>query len=125
VLLVYPLVHPQISQYDADVPAGTFLFTPSLIEEIVANYVGDGDGLTDPHAWPALGDVAGLPPHYIVNAEHDSLRASGEAYAQQLRAAGVEVIDEMEPDTMHGYFDDVASDGAVKSLDRIARWLND
>jgi acetyl esterase/lipase len=125
VLLVYPAVHPQIPEYRDDVPAGTFLFTPPLIEEIVRNYVGDGEGLSVPHAWPALGDVRGFPPHYIVNAEHDSLRASGEAYAEQLHAAGVPVVNEMEPGTQHGYLDDAASNGATQTLERVAHWLTD
>jgi acetyl esterase/lipase len=124
VVLAYALVHPQIPEYGESVPAGTFLFTPSLIDEIVRNYVGDGAGLTDPHAWPALGDARGLPPHYIVNAEHDSLRASGEAYAGQLRAADVEVVSETEPGTQHGYLDDATSAAAQATLARVGNWIS-
>jgi acetyl esterase/lipase len=123
VVLAYALVHPRIPEYEEDVPAGTFLFTPPLIDEIVRNYVGDGAGLTDPHAWPALGDARDLPPHYVVNAEHDSLRVSGEAYAAQLRAAGVAVVSETEPGTQHGYLDDANSAAAQATLDRMARWI--
>lgn len=131
VALVYPLVHPQIPDYGEELaatlkgaPDGTFVFTRPLTDEIVRNYVGDGDGLSDPHAWPALGDVAGLPPHLIVNAEYDTLRASGEAYAAQLRAAGVATVAVTEPDTMHGYLDDVASAGAANTLARVADWIS-
>lgn len=44
-----------------------------------------------------------LPPTIVVNADADDLRASGEQFAEQLRDAGVAVIDGVQPGTVHGY----------------------
>lgn len=44
-----------------------------------------------------------LPATVIINAEADDLRASGEEFAEQLRAAGVSVVSDFEPGTVHGY----------------------
>ena len=72
------------------------------MQQLNLNYVGEEAGLADPYAFPANGDAAGQPPVYILNSESDELRASGEAYAAQLAAAGVEVRVEFEPGTRHG-----------------------
>ena len=44
-----------------------------------------------------------LPPTVIVNADADDLRASGEEFAEQLAAAGVTVVESVQPGTVHGY----------------------
>ena len=39
---------------------------------------------------------------YVLNSEADQLRASGERYAEQLEAAGVQVGSEFEPGSIYG-----------------------
>ena len=58
----------------------------------------------DPDAAPVHADLAGLPPTLILCAEGDPLRADGEAYAEALRSAGVEVECCVVEGTVHGFW---------------------
>ena len=68
---------------------------------------------TTPHgyAFPGGHDLAGLPPVLMVNAELDSLRASGEAFAGELAAASVDVQVVRARGAMHGYLNEVGASG--------------
>jgi acetyl esterase len=64
------------------------------------------------HARRAHGEVSplhapsleGLPPTLLVTAEHDPLRDEGNAYANRLRHAGVDVTHRTEPALSHGFY---------------------
>jgi acetyl esterase/lipase len=58
-------------------------------------------------------DLSGLPPTLLLTAEHDALRAEGDALAGRLAEAGVPVTHRVEAGAEHGF---VMSDGAP--LDR-------
>ncbi|MGN6607089.1 MAG: alpha/beta hydrolase [Jatrophihabitans sp.] len=58
---------------------------------------------TNPYVSPLLGDAGGLPPAIIQTAQHDPLRDHGPAYAEHLRASGVEVRLTNYADGVHGY----------------------
>ena len=85
----HPAPNDELARLLESVPASR-IFTPETRDAINRNYLPDGD---DPHgyAFPGGHPVAGLPPVLMVNAELDSLRASGEAFVAELALASVDV----------------------------------
>ncbi|KJL47291.1 Carboxylesterase NlhH [Microbacterium hydrocarbonoxydans] len=119
--LVYPSLHDAILPPNAelarlleDVPPAR-IFTPESRDAINRNYLPDG---IDPqgYAFPGGHDVAGLPPVLMVNAELDSLRASGEAFAAELARASVDVHVVRQRGAMHGYLNEIGDPAAERTL---------
>ncbi len=126
-LLVYPTLHPDLPPATDEVVAVTAVLReqvpPQIMQLMSLNYVGDPALLADPYAFPGLGDVGGLPATLVLNSEVDLLRASGDAFAASLAAAGVTVRVEFEPGSGHGHLNEPLTDVAVRSIDRILAWL--
>lgn len=129
VLLAYPTVHaalpepsPELAAKLLDLPEDR-LFRPEAVARMNLNFVQDPAALANPHAFPGGHDLTGLPPTLILNSEHDSLRSSGEAYADELDAAGVPVTCLFEADTTHGHLNHPDSPAALASIATMAGWL--
>ncbi|KQP74413.1 hypothetical protein ASF40_03530 [Microbacterium sp. Leaf288] len=119
--LVYPSLHDGILPPNdetagllRDVPPSR-LFTPETRAAINRNYLPDGSD-PDGYAFPGGHDVAGLPEVLMVNAELDSLRPSGEAFAAELAAASVDVRVVRERGAMHGYLNEIGHPAAERTL---------
>ncbi|ACZ31802.1 Alpha/beta hydrolase fold-3 domain protein [Xylanimonas cellulosilytica DSM 15894] len=127
-LLVYAVLHPTLPQLDselveaiADVPPA-LLFPPDARDAIDRTYLG-GRPAT-PYAYAGLAsDLSVLPPTYVENAEFDVLRASGDAFVRQLRAAGVTVESHLRAGVPHGHLDAVGLGAAAATLDALAARL--
>jgi acetyl esterase len=130
VVLVYPLVHPELPDPDPELLSrvqtapGVPYFSPKWIADCSLNHVGDRARLDDPYAFAANGDVSGVPPTWILTCELDTLRVSGEAYAEKLRAAGVPVTVELQPGAGHGTLSEPFSAHGQDSLGRISARLH-
>ena len=69
-----------------------------------AQYMNGPQDALDPKLSPILwGDFEGLPPALILTAEYDPLRDQGEAYADTLARAGVEVTSLRVRGVTHGF----------------------
>ena len=120
--LVYPSLHDgiltpneELARLLQGVPPSR-IFTQEARDAINRNYLRDRED--DPHgyAFPGGHDLAGLPPVLMVNAELDSLRASGEAFAGELAAASVDVQVVRARGAMHGYLNEVGDPAAELTL---------
>jgi acetyl esterase len=69
------------------------------------HYAPDRGTRAHPHASPLrAGDLSGLPPAYVVTAEHDPLRDEGFAYADRLRESRVPVEHRHYGSQIHAFF---------------------
>jgi acetyl esterase len=93
--------------------------------EIVAGaHLWAPDATTRQAASPLLApDLSGLPPTVLLTAEHDALRAEGDALAARLAEAGIPVTHRVEPGTEHGFVmeDGPATERALEDVGRVLR----
>ena len=123
--LLHPFLPPLSKQLAAVVPSipTDLLFAAEGIDALALTYAGSREAMSDPQAFAGLADLRGLPSTLIVTAELDTLRASGELFATDLAAAGVELSLHCVPGVDHGYLNDPDSDATLVTADLIADWL--
>lgn len=88
------------------------------------HYLGAGSAATDvpPYAAPARAAcLRGLPPTYVMTAEHDPLRDEGLGFATRLLRAGVPVEVHNYAGAFHGF--DTLSDSTLSSRARTEHYL--
>lgn len=80
-----------------------FGHAPILLNLMNLHYAGTRAALAEPHAFPGGHALQDFPPTLMVDADRDSMRSSGDQFAQELSAAGVTVDHHMLPDTFHAF----------------------
>jgi acetyl esterase len=102
------LVYPG-TDMAADTPshaafAEGYMLTRDAILWFKDNYLRGPEDEADWRASPLrAGDLAGLPPAYVITAGFDPLLDEGRTYADRLRAAGVKVTYECFAGMIHGF----------------------
>jgi acetyl esterase len=91
-------------------------------------YLNDRSESTNPLVSPLLApDLADLPPAFIVTAQYDVLRDEGDAYANRLAKAGVEVTHLYVKGMNHGFAASAKEfpylDQAHTVLQSVAEWV--
>jgi acetyl esterase len=80
------------------------MLTERSIAWFTDTYLPSPTMATDPRASPLLAsDVSGLPPALVLTAGFDPLRDEGSAYAERMRAAGVDVEHVCSEPSVHGF----------------------
>lgn len=101
-LLVYPMLDDRLKTPSMTDGADYPLFNRRAAEDAWGHFLGGREA--DSYAAPArASDVAGLPPAYVMVAEHDPLRDEGIDYARRLVEAGVPTELHLVPGTFHGF----------------------
>lgn len=128
-LTAYPVMHPVVPEPSPELTATLDAHPwvtrnpPQVFREIHENYVGGPLVDLSPYAFPALADLAGLPPTFVEVSELDDLRPSGEAFAAQLRAAGVDVELVVRAGMPHAHLGLVGHPQQQAALDELAARL--
>lgn len=102
-VLVYPVTDGQLATQSAEENHNAPILSRSLMQFFMDCYARHDSDKHDADFSPLQAtDLAGLPPALVITAEYDVLRDDGFAYAERLRAAGVEVDHEHYAD-IHGF----------------------
>lgn len=131
VMLLYPLVHPELPEPSEELAARLALlpashtFRGSSFTPMLENYLGAPVGEATAYALAGLGALEHFPPTLIINCEYDGLRASGERFSADLRTAGVEVMELLAPDVLHGHINAPWLAQAQQSYADMAQWLSE
>jgi acetyl esterase/lipase len=102
-LLIYP-VTDAVGGESRHTFAEGFLLTKADMDWFERHYLPDAAASEDPRVSVLRReDLAGLPPAYVATAGFDPLRDEGEAYAERMRAAGVQVALRRHPGLIHSF----------------------
>ncbi|HET7364318.1 MAG TPA: alpha/beta hydrolase [Burkholderiales bacterium] len=103
-LLIYPATDQRCATASHERNAQGYLLTRDSIEYFRRAYLPNERDWTDWRASPLLArSHADLPPALVITAGYDPLLDEGRAYAERLRAAGVEVDYREYADMVHGF----------------------
>jgi acetyl esterase len=101
--------------------ANGYFLTGDAMRFFAGHYLPKLKDSEDPRASPLRSrDLSGLPRAVVTTAEFDPLRDEGEAYAEALKKAGVEVAYFREAGMVHGYFGMGAASKAADAARRRA-----
>lgn len=119
-ILLYPITdHRSDRDSYAAFGGGSYLLSHADMDWYWGHYVPDAARRDEAHASPLrASDLSALPPAIVVIAGCDPLRDEGVAYAERLRAAGVDVDLRVHDDMIHGFFTMV---GLLGTADAAAR----
>lgn len=124
-VLLQPVTDFTLSQPSIAMPATKCLVPRDDLAWYYREYYGADRDLRDPRVSPLWAeDVSGLPRALIIAAEYDTLRDEAAAYAEKLRAGGIDVTYSCYAGMIHGF---LGMGGLVQeaqqAIDEIARFL--
>jgi acetyl esterase/lipase len=103
-LLIYPVTETATELASRHVFGDGFILTRRDMDFFEEHYLPPGTDRNDPRvSILQADDLTGLPPAYVAVAGFDPLRDEGEAFAQRLREAGVQVALRRHPGLIHTF----------------------
>lgn len=86
------------------------------------NYAGSAAALDERLAFPGGHTLTGFPRTFVVTAERDNMRASGDLFAAELAEAGVDVQHHVLPDTRHAFLNRPGLAEFAHTVQLVADW---
>jgi acetyl esterase/lipase len=112
-MLTYPVIDDRMTSASMRAGGATPLFRNADAASMWRHYLGDDRADVSAYAAPGRAeDLSGLPPAFVLVAEHDPMRDEGIAYAERLLHAGVPTELHCVAAAFHG-FDLIAPNAAV------------
>lgn len=129
-ILAYGTFHAALPALTPEIKArvrgryGIAQFNPATVERMNRNYAGSPAAMADSHAFPGGADLSGFPPTLMLDADHDTLRASGHSFRDELITAGTALEYRVIADSRHGFLDKPETPTFAEGIRRIHGWLN-
>lgn len=127
VFLTYGLFHASLPERSREVRSRLrgrrrLTHTPLLLNAVNRNYAGSRAALADRYAFPGGHPLPDFPPALLIDAESDSMRASGEQFARELIAVRVPVEYHVLPGTAHAFLNRPRDPSFAAGIRLIADW---
>lgn len=103
-VLIYPITDANLETPSYIENGEGYFLTTERMAWFWELYLSDQSEASNPYAAPLQAEsLENLPPAYMMTAEFDPLLSEGDAYADQLEAAGVPVERELYEGQIHGF----------------------
>lgn len=127
VFLAYGFFHAALPERSPEVRGrlrGRRKYThlPMLLNLTNLNYAGSAAALAEPFAFAGGHPLHGFPPVLMLDAESDSMRASGGQFARELDAAAVPVEYHVLAGTAHAFLNRPHDPGFARAIGLITGW---
>jgi len=99
-----------------------FGHTPMLLNLTNLHYAGTRKAMLEAHAFPGGHALHNFPPTLMLDADRDSMRASGGQFARELATAGIAADYHALPETFHGFLNRPNEPGFEAGLRLIIDW---
>jgi acetyl esterase len=96
---------------------------PWALDVANRNHAGTRQGLAHRYAFPGGHDLTGFPPSLVVNAERDTMRTSGDRFADELADAGTDVERHVLPGSAHAFLNRPGLPAFAAGTELIAEWM--
>ncbi len=124
-VLVYPVIDAACATPSFEENAEGYLLAASTMRWFWSEYLGPDGDPREPYASVLHAEsLEGAPPALVLTAEYDVLRDEGEAYAERLRGAGVDVSLLRYPGMIHGFLNmDALTPASDQAMAEVAAFL--